>query len=258
MKNRDVFSVVHPHHPRDGADDGRSSPVASLSETIASHLMQCITDGVYGVGDKLPSNAELCEAFGVSRTVVREAIAALKLGGRVVSRQGAGVFIAHDGEGPTFAQKPPVEDIQACLEILELRIGIEVQAAALAAQRNTPETLFHLHQAHENFLKTRRASSSAEADADFQFHLAIARGAGNPRFVQFLESMVADINRDLHLKYCAISHDRKKYFRNTALEHESIINAISAQNTDRARQTMLEHLNDGLARYRILLKNHDR
>ncbi|MFT9387861.1 FadR/GntR family transcriptional regulator [Acetobacter sp.] len=224
----------------------------SLSDTIASALMQRIVNGTYAHGDKLPSNAELCEEFGVSRTVVREALASLKLGGRIVSRQGSGVFVSDRGQKmPAMAW--PLPNIRACLEILEFRIGVEMQAAALAAQRRTPATLQALYQAHAAFADENWHDTEKEALADFGFHLAIARAAGNPRFAEFLQTTIAEICRDLHTKYTESAKHSATYFAQTVREHTEILAAISDGDATLAQTRMQLHLEDGLNRYRRLL-----
>ena len=71
----------------------------NLAEIVVAELTTRIDSGLYGPGDKLPSSAQLCEEFGVSRTVIREALTSLKVAGRVTTRQGAGVYFpANAGE----------------------------------------------------------------------------------------------------------------------------------------------------------------
>ena len=93
-------------------------------------------------GARLPTEQELMAAMGVSRTVVREAVAALRAEGLVTTRQGSGAFVAADASRVPFRIDPDgLSSIGDVLEVMELRLAIEVEAAALAAERITPERL---------------------------------------------------------------------------------------------------------------------
>lgn len=112
----------------------------NLVVQVSAELRQSIQSGSVKAGDKLPSEAKLTEAFGVSRTVIREAIAALRADGLVEARQGAGVFVR---EAPP-QEALPFQDldynrISSVIELLELRTGVEVEAAGLAAVRRSPQ-----------------------------------------------------------------------------------------------------------------------
>ena len=128
----------------------------NLSEIVAEQLSKRIDSGMYSPGERLPSSAQLCAEFGVSRTVVREALASLKVGGRVNARQGAGVFVSEHETRPLSFEIDPVDDVRSAMQILELRLGVELQSVALAAQRRTPEALADIARAYGTH-STRRA-----------------------------------------------------------------------------------------------------
>ena len=101
-----------------------------------------IRSGRLAPGARLPTELELMAAMGVSRTVVREAVAALRAEGLVTTRQGSGAFVAADASRVPFRIDPDgLSSIADVLEVMELRLAIEVEAAALAAERITPERL---------------------------------------------------------------------------------------------------------------------
>lgn len=224
----------------------------SLTEAVMHQLTQRIDEGTYGAGDKIPSEHALCREFGVSRTVVREAVASLRLGGRLTARQGVGVFVPDDDGRRLDFVVPPGRDLRDALQILELRLAVEVEAVGLAAQRRTLATLSELTAAFDRFNALDGPAPQDLAEADFAFHLALARATGNPHFPQFLEALGPDIIFDLTLKHQRLSDQktRRSYLKKSGEEHGAILSAISQGNGPRARTALKRHLNDGLARYR--------
>lgn len=224
----------------------------SLTEAVMYQLTQRIDEGTYGAGAKLPSEHALGREFGVSRTVVREAVASLRLGGRLTARQGVGVFVPDDDGRRLEFVVPPGRDLRNILQILELRLAVEVEAVDLAARRRTPATLSELATAFDRFNALDGSTPQDLAEADFAFHLAMARATGNPHFPQFLEALGPDIIFDLALKHQRLSDrkTRRSYLKKSGDEHGAILSAISQGNAPRARMALKRHLNDGLARYR--------
>lgn len=108
----------------------------SLASVVAKDIAERIDTGEYALGNRIPIEAELCEIYNVSRTVVREAIAYLRSEGLVDSRQGIGAFVT--GRGNVTLKIPPeaAEELSEIIDILELRIGVEVESQALP--RNAP------------------------------------------------------------------------------------------------------------------------
>ena len=115
-------------------------------ETLTSQLVKALTErvrsGELKPGDRLPTEQELIEEFKVSRTVVREAISSLKAAGLVATQQGVGAFVLQAESSPPFRlDNANLNLLKDVIAVLELRIGIESDAAALAAQRRTPAHL---------------------------------------------------------------------------------------------------------------------
>lgn len=125
---------------------------ANLAETVIQELSSRIDNGTYGPGDKLPSEQELCKEFSVSRPVIREAVASLRLGGRLIARQGVGVFVVEqDVKRIGFAIDSVVDDVRAAAQILELRLGIEAESVARAAERRSPASMAAITEAFDRF-----------------------------------------------------------------------------------------------------------
>src|SRR4051812_33975729 len=125
----------------------------SLAHDVVDALAGRIRDGSLTPGEKLPTEAAIMEEFGVSRTVVREAISRLQAGGLVETRHGVGTFVVGLGEGSTFRITPDqLGTLQDVIAVLELRIAVETESAALAAVRRTPENIAALRQALDAFI----------------------------------------------------------------------------------------------------------
>ncbi len=146
----------------------------TLTSQLAKTLGERITAGEYAAGSKLPTEQELVEAFGVSRTVVREAISLLKAGGMVTTRQGVGVFVTQaETARPFRVEEARLDVLREVIAVVELRIGVEAEGASLAAQRRTEADLAALAAATGNlnsalydsgsYLRIFRRSGGTEA-----------------------------------------------------------------------------------------------
>ena len=144
-----------------------------------------------------PTEADLAARFDVSRPVVREALARLREDGLVVSRQGSGSYVRRQPADAVlhFAQVDSIADIQRCFEF---RHDIEGGAAALAAQRWTEDTLGDLRNALERLEKVTE-DGGLGVDADFDFHMAVARASRNRFFVSTLASLQSHITFGMNL-----------------------------------------------------------
>ena len=228
---------------------------ANLAETVIRELSNRIDSGVYGPGEKLPSEQALCKEFNVSRPVIREAVPSLRLGGRLIARQGVGVFVVEqDVKRIGFAIGSIVDDVRAAAQVLELRLGIETESVARAAERRTPASLASITEAFDRFNALDGSNLEEEAKADFEFHLAIARATNNPHFTQLLEALGPDIILDLNLKHSQVSgKNRLAHIKKIGREHGAILSAITMGDVSGARSALRKHLEESLSRYQRLL-----
>src|SRR3954468_19294579 len=129
------------------ADSGHRRP-RTLAHDLVDSLGDRIRDGRLQPGHKLPTETAFMAEFGVSRTVVREAISKLQAAGLVETRHGVGTFVVGPRDGSAFRiGREQLATLHDVIAMLELRIGVEVEAAGLAAQRRTPENLGAMRQA---------------------------------------------------------------------------------------------------------------
>lgn len=167
----------------------------SLAHRLVDVLQQDIAAGVLQPGDKLPTEPVLMARFGVSRTVVREAMLRLQAAGRVQTRHGVGTFVCASvpaesvsvgvSVGLSEATPPSLEDK---LAMLELRMSLESDAAGLAAQRRSPEQLRELGDVLNAFAQAVAEGRPTVAE-DAQFHLLVARATGNRHFEAVLRAL---------------------------------------------------------------------
>lgn len=236
------------------AAEGAAGARPKRAAMLAAELGARIRAGAYEVGDKLPSEAALTRSHGVSRTVVREAMASLRAEGLVASRQGAGVFVISDGRAAdgAFRNVDP-EKIGSIIEMLELRAAVEVEAAALAARRRSPaqeEAVFAACSAMERVVE--RGAPSLEAD--YAFHCAIAAATGNPRFVQFMELVGLPAIPRAGMVDDAREQEARPYLAQILAEHRAIAAAIASGDEAAAKAAMRRHLVGSQQRYREMLR----
>ncbi|MDQ8033375.1 GntR family transcriptional regulator [Bordetella genomosp. 1] len=231
----------------------RPRPRSRLTDVVIEALSKRLDERVYRAGDKLPSEHALCEEFQVSRTVVREAVASMRLSGQLVSKPGIGVFVTEDREKPIDFAVEPTTDARWALHIMELRAGLEVEACGLAAERRSATDLSAIIEAFDAFNRASRDMGAA-VKADYEFHLAIARASNNPHFAALLQAAVRDVMLDLNIKHGGKTPDElEAYEQRNANEHEAILTAIVRRDPGAARAAMARHLGDSIARYRKLL-----
>lgn len=222
-----------------------------LTGQLVARLTADIVSGKLAPGSQLPTELEMIAATGVSRTVVREAVAALKADRLVLTRQGVGAFVADTVRRPfrvDFDERSPLHDV---LNVMELRTGVEVEAAGLAAERATA--------AQQKKIADRFAAISAAiarggnaVDQDFAFHCEIADATGNPQFKRFLEYLGRFIipRRTVWARSApATRRSQLDLFQN---EHAQILDAIRDRAVVEARDAMQRHLINSRARYEKL------
>lgn len=220
----------------------------SLAHELVQALGERIRGGSLAPGDKLPTEAAVMDEFGVSRTVVREAISRLQAAGLVATRHGVGTFVIGPGEAAFRITAEQLETLRDVIAVLELRIGLETEAAALAAVRRHEEHLREMRTALDAFA-TAVGEGRDAVEPDFRFHLEIARATGNAHFVELLSSLGAKIIPRARLADES-NAELQAYLLRANAEHESIFDAIARQDPEAARAAMRTHLANSRERRR--------
>ncbi|ABE59820.1 FadR/GntR family transcriptional regulator [Chromohalobacter israelensis] len=231
-------------------DVKRVSQQGSLSQQVSRQLEAIISRGEIAVGDKLPPENGLCEMFGVSRTVIREAITHLKSLGLVETRRGIGTRVLRAAPEEAYpAKRISLTTVEDILSILELRLTLEPEAAALAAARRDDEDLERLRQAHARFIEAFQQQSQAREE-DFAFHFAVAQATHNPAFTTVYEQLnLGAIPRAKLLSVELDTAATHRYLERVAQEHADILEAIMAGDEEAAREAMRHHLSRASATY---------
>lgn len=222
----------------------------TLALELVEALGERIRDGRLVPGDKLPTEAQVMAEFAVSRTVVREAIP-LQAAGQVATRHGIGTFVIGLGEATGFRIGPDqFNTLRDVIAVLELRIGVETEAAALAALRRDESNLVAMRQALDAVAEAVEAGRDA-VNVDFAFHLEIARATHNPHYADLMASLGSMIIPRARLATAkAQLEEQRIYLRRVNGEHESILDAIANQDTEAARAAMRTHLANSRERRR--------
>jgi DNA-binding FadR family transcriptional regulator len=198
-------------------------------EAVLGHLRGAIERGDYAIGDKLPSEAELCRTLEVSRPVLREALRALQTMGLTVSRTGKGTFVVADAvEDPTFGD-------YAASDLLEVRRHVEIPVAGYAARRRTPENLDHLNHLLDRM--ERETDTVAWVAMDTLFHLAVAEAAQNPVFRRVIEEI-----RDALARQSAFLNELGGRREQSNREHRTIVEALIDGSAHDAELAMAHHI----------------
>ena len=212
-----------------------------LSDRLAVLLGDQIGAGTLRPGDRLPTEAQLASAHGVSRTVVREAVHQLQSRRLVVSRQGSGVYVALAPVNRPLEFDPTVLDsVQAVVHVVELRRVIESETAALAAERATRAQIAAMRRA----LKAIDAAAAAGGDGvaeDLAFHQAIGAATGNPQFTLLLGFLEQYLREGMRITRGNEAR-RIDFMDAVRREHRAIVDAIAARDPALARKRAREHL----------------
>ncbi len=234
----------------------RIRPVAAarkLSHGLVEQLADQIRSGRLAPGARLPTDEALTRAARVSRTVVREAVAALRAEGLVVTRQGVGAFVADEARRAPFRIDPAsIQSLDEILNVMELRLGVEIESAGLAAERATRAQVRAIEAALDALEASADRGESA-VDEDLALHRAIAEATGNPEFVRFLQFIGGHlIPRRTVTGLPESMGGRRAYLALIQDEHRRIVGAIRSRNAKAAREAMRRHLTRSLERYRKL------
>lgn len=222
----------------------------SLATTVAKQLEAEISSERIKVGEKLPAEGALCELFGVSRTVIREAITQLKSLGLVETRRGVGTTVLRSTSSETvFAYNVDPTAIKDILNILEIRMSIESTACGLAAERRTADDLMKIEQCCVAF-EAALARGELARKEDYDFHLAICQATHNPFFKQFYEQFNKNVIPREHLVNVDRDHVASdEYLERIRDEHREILSTIQQQDGEAAKEAMHRHLDNAFRRY---------
>ena len=218
-----------------------------FSEQVAEHLRREIMEGYFQAGETLPSEANLCARFSVSRTVVREALASLKCEGLLIAEQGRGMIVMRPEQRMTFRIDPVLNNADdEYAYIYDMRAVLEIEAAAWAAIRRTESDLKDLQYYHAQLSEAVKKKKDG-TEAHRGFNLSLFKAAKNKYLYDFMIFLVGHLNRRMH-------EDRERIDSSPGVakivekEHRAILNAIIAGDSGAARLATMEHLHQAAQR----------
>lgn len=212
----------------------------TLYEQVMDRIRDMILQGVYQKGDMLPSEKELMQMTGVSRITVREALRMLAEVGIIETRHGKGSFVLMDAEAllpDTATAEQQLKYRQRFLTSNQARLLLEPELARQAAKNATPEDLAQMEAALKN-RKGKHASGESSFD---EFHWAVAKAAGNPLLLEFMEHLLELDRQGRSAFRLALPEDQKRTSTVLGDHHRKIFEAIRDGNAEFAYFYMKEH-----------------
>jgi GntR family transcriptional regulator, transcriptional repressor for pyruvate dehydrogenase complex len=205
-----------------------------VSELVEEQIEGMIQSGMFKAGEKLPSVRELCEMFEVGRSAVRDAMTTLKGKGILQVKQGEGAYVCSFDSKNLFASQLMLPDTKDIRELFQVRKMLEPGLAEIAAEKRTEEDVLML----ENLL-TKESGNKWEAD--YEFHMKIARITGNQIVVQLIEFISAATRKamiDVH------QHIQTQELISNLLkeQHIHIFKSIQSNEVHKAKENMILHL----------------
>ncbi len=213
-----------------------------IYEKIVDQIRSMVSSGMLKPGDRLPAERVLAESLNVSRASVREALSALQLMGLVEIKPGEGTFIKQMDINSIIQPLAMLllMERDTILEILEVRKGLEVEAAGLAAMNASEEEIAEIAKIVDDMEMEAKKNSLGDL-SDWRFHFAIAKASGNSLMVSIM-NMISDVMQK------TIRSNREQLFKREGnqeilvKQHKSIYEAIKLRDSELARNNMYAHL----------------
>jgi len=221
----------------------------TLSEQVAVQVVRMIAAGKWKPGEKLPSELDLCQAFNIGRSTLREALKSLAFVGMVRMRAGEGTFVA---DGPSklmdrMLTRGLLHTEKDVSDLWETRMVLETELAALCAQRATDEDLASLDRLVSEMQRSVARGGEGFQELDVEFHLTIATCSKNQVLAQLLRT-IRDLVQELIIKTQQIPGAPELAYA----QHRAILEALKQHKLRKARSAMRTHLRAFERRFRIL------
>lgn len=219
----------------------------NLSQRMTQELGRAVVCGEYKANESLPSEAVLCENFGVSRTAVREAVKMLSAKGLISSRQRQGIRVQPEEEWNIFDSdllRWSLEgnpSLKVLREFLQMRLAIEPQAAALAATGARPERMAAIREALDRMSQATQGSPEEALEADIDFHISILYASENRFFIRMRDFTRTALNVSIrHTNVIKSNPD------GVVKDHTQVFNAIESGDAELAKQRMYLLIDEAL------------
>jgi len=214
-----------------------------LADQAYSGIIEFITVERLNIGDRLPPELRLAEMFGVSRTIVREALVRLSSDGITQARRGAGSFVKNRPSDLLFAYTS-VPSLSVALGTYEVRFAIESEAARLAAIRRSAADMLAIDAAFGRLKAALMTGAPAHAE-DMDFHRSILQATANVAFARAFNALYAEIDQIMQAGVDISRSRPPDEIQAMIREHEAITDAIRVRDADNAALAMHWHLWEG-------------
>jgi GntR family transcriptional repressor for pyruvate dehydrogenase complex len=217
----------------------RSINRLSITDQAVQQIKSEILSGAYKIGDRIPTEKELCQQLSIGRSTVREALRMLKALGFIEVKQGKGAFIIKISEDSDekirdWFSKNKIE----LIDFIQVRMSLEPLAVRLAVERASDEQISNMEKILKLFENATDSSNALDlALLDETFHTAIAEASGNNLLIM-LNQTIVEFFREYRVRSFAV----RKNIKNALEPHRRIMQAIKKRNAEEAAQAMLEHL----------------
>lgn len=231
---------------------------SALADALVEDLERRVLSGALPPGSRFPTEAAMVANHGVSRTVVREAFARLAAAGLLESRRGSGAYVAEGARYRAFQiTADELREIDDIHRLIEMRTPLEIEMAALAAERRDESDITAMKAAIDALLAADEVD--AAVDADTAFHTALARATRNDYFTRFTEFLGVRLvpPRTRYLR-TPNAMSRRDYVRDIAADHQAILDAIVGGDGERARTAAAQHMRNSHRRHELMRASYSR
>jgi GntR family transcriptional regulator, transcriptional repressor for pyruvate dehydrogenase complex len=214
----------------------------TLSQKIERTIENAIREKKLTLGSKLPTEREMCESFGVSRTALREALRRLSARGLINIKKGSGMYVSEINIEDAIKSLNLYYDLKfdknLLTQIIEVRMLFEPEIAKLAATNRTEQHVAELRKNLDDFEKCNPDNTQKEADLDNKFHLSITKSTANPIMQITMEPIYSLLPRMRSYIYANIEGEKA----HTLQSHKELLAAIAEKDGERAYLIMKKHL----------------
>lgn len=225
-----------------------------LSDQLYGQILDQIVSGRLKEGERLPPEKEICEMFGVSRPVVRDALLRLRADGLLQARQGSGTYVMRR-PADRLKDFATTTELAVFLRCLEARLPLEAACARFAAERCAPGDVVRIRNAHDRLRNDIEDVGHITAKSDLAFHAAVAKATGNEFFSDMLQHIHEAVSGFMTLSLSLTRTSSASRVRQVLNEHTYILEAIQAREPEEAETAMRFHI--GQSRRRVTDRRRD-
>lgn len=251
LRKVDVSAVTY-RVARNGKSMAKIKPIRrpSMGEMVCEQMKEYLLDGRWKAGDKIPSENELAQSFGVSRVTIREALLRLTSVGLLESRFAGANYVREITPGLNMAALVPAAyiDAKSYLEVIEFRQVVEAKTAGLAARRGDKRDVAELEEILERMHKYKDDPARFTAE-DLEFHITLSRMSGNSLFIESMKAIQGVLESAIFRTVEAQGN------REALMYHRAIIDAVASRDEKSAMRLTEEHVGDVYNRMEATLRN---